>query len=107
MWNFIKNIFRRKPKKEVQEGISLERNIEINTVAGERFFKLKNDDCGLVLHSNGEIEVLFTKQDPNNKTFSDTEESLMALAVFIKQEGFLAMINDEFRKIASAAEKNK
>ena len=82
-------------------------NIEVITKSGERFFKLKDDDCGLVLHSDGEIEVLFTKQDPRNTGFSDTEESLMALAVFVKQDGFLEMINDEFRKIASAAEKNK
>lgn len=108
MLNFFRKIFKKKESSHQEDEAQEARkpDIEVNTRVGERFFKLKDDDCGLVLHSDGNIDVLFTKSSPTNKSFSETEEALMALAVFVKQDGFLALIQDEFRKIASSVEKN-
>jgi len=67
----------------------------------ERFLKLDNSDCAIVLHGNDKVEVIFTKAyDVENQSITPNEETLMAIACFMKQPGFLEMIRDEFRKIA-------
>lgn len=69
--------------------------------SNERFLKLRNDDCAIVLHDDDKVEVIFTKAyDVENQTITTNEETLMAIACFMKQPGFLEMIRDEFRKIA-------
>ena len=70
--------------------------------ANDRYLRLKDTDCGIVLHGDGNVEVIFTKSyNDEVQSITDNEETLMALAVFMKQPGFLEMIVDEFRKIAS------
>ena len=68
----------------------------------QRFLRLANSDCAIVLHENSKIEVIFTKAyDVSSQNITESEEELMAIACFMKQPGFLNMIVDEFRKIAS------
>lgn len=67
----------------------------------QRFLKLSDDSCAIVIHGDNKVEVVFTKlYDPENQTITENEEELMALALFMKQDGFLEMIINEFRKIA-------
>ena len=66
-----------------------------------RFLKLQDDCCAIILYPDNNVEVIFTKlYDSENQRITENEESLMALALFIKQPGFLEMIKKEFRKIA-------
>ena len=66
-----------------------------------RFLKLGDDSCGLVLYPDNNVEVIFTKAyDVKNQNITENEEVLMALALFMKQPGFLEMLVSEFRKIA-------
>lgn len=66
-----------------------------------RFLKLKDDACAIILHPDNNVEVIFTKfYDNQNQNITDNEEVLMALALFMKQRGFLEMIISEFRNIA-------
>lgn len=72
----------------------------INTT-NNRILRLKNDDCALVFHPNGKVEVIFTKFY-NNETQQITpeEQTLMAFAVFLKQPGFSELLRTEFNNIA-------
>ena len=70
--------------------------------ANERYLKLNNDTCALVIHPGGKIEVIFTKlYDEKNQLITPEEETLMSIAVFLKQPGFAEMITHEFHKIAT------
>lgn len=93
--------FKRKNKNDFvgKDGTVTKSAIEYNN--NERFLRLANQDCAIVLHADGNVEVIFTKAyDVENQTITPNEETLMAIAVFMKQPGFLEMIVDEFRKIA-------
>lgn len=69
--------------------------------SNERFLKLKDDDCAIVLHDDNNVEVIFSRAyDVENQTITPNEETLMAIALFMKQPGFLEMMVDEFRKLA-------
>ena len=99
------NFFKRKnknPRDLVDEhGNVIQKSSLVSSKSGERFLKLENDDCGIILHSGNNVEVVFTKlYDPQNQIITDNEESLMALALFLKQPGFLELIKKEFRRIA-------
>jgi hypothetical protein len=96
--------FNRK-KKNDNDYVDEEGNITESAIAynkyDERFLKLKSEDCAIVLHDDDKVEIVFTKAyDVANQTITPNEETLMALACFMKQPGFLEMIRDEFRKIA-------
>ena len=100
MFNFFK-------KKNInndlidKSGNIVEKSSLVKSKSGERFLKLSNDSCAIILHPGDNVEVVFTKlYDEKNQTITDNEESLMALALFMKQPGFLEMIKREFRKIA-------
>ena len=94
-------LFKRKNKNDYVDEKGHVTESAIYNKAGERFLKLKNDDCAIVLHEDDKVEVVFTKAyDVQNQTITDNEETLMAIACFMKQPGFLEMIRDEFRKIA-------
>lgn len=70
--------------------------------ANERYLKLNPDTCALVIHPGGKIEVIFTKlYDEQNQLITPEEETLMSIAVFLKQPGFAEMITYEFHKIAT------
>lgn len=67
-----------------------------------RYLKLKNEDCAIVMHEGGKVEVIFTKlYDPQNQEITPEEETLMSLAVFLKTPGFADLIRHEFNRIAS------
>jgi hypothetical protein len=102
MFNFLKRIFFRKNKNDF---LDKNGNVLTNSAIYEnddfRFLKLANSDCAIVIHGDNNVEVVFTKlYDNETQTITDNEEELMALALFMKQPGFLEMIIDEFRKIA-------
>ena len=99
------NFFKRKnknPQDLVDEhGNVIQKSSLVSSRAGDRFLKLANDDCGIILHPGNNVEVIFTKlYDLEKQTITDNEESLMALALFMKQPGFLELIKKEFRHIA-------
>ena len=67
-----------------------------------RFLKLKDSDCAMVMHEGGKVEIIFTKlYDPENQEITLDEQTLMALAMFLKQPGFGDMIRHEFNRIAT------
>lgn len=104
MFNFFKN--RRKNKNNNNDlidksGNVIEKSSLVESKRGERFLKLSDDSCAIILHPGDNVEVIFTKlYDNETQQITSNEESLMALALFMKQPGFLEMIKNEFRKIA-------
>lgn len=97
-----------KKKKNIEQnnltdkhGNVIEYSSLVKSKSGERFLKLSDNSCAIILHPGDNVEVVFTKlYDEEKQTITDNEESLMALALFMKQPGFLEMIKKEFRKIA-------
>lgn len=66
-----------------------------------RFLKLKDDTCAMVIHPGGKIEVIFTRlYNEETQEITPEEETLMSIALFMKQPGFSEMLLDEFHKIA-------
>ena len=98
------SFFRKKNAKPSNDFVDKNGNVTKSAISyngNDRYLRLGDSDCGIVLHSDGNIEVIFTKAyDVENQTITSNEETLMAMAVFMKQPGFLEMIVDEFRKIA-------
>lgn len=67
-----------------------------------RYLKLNDDDCALVFHKDQKLEVIFTKlYDPKNQEITPEEETLMSIAIFLKQPGFAELIRHEFNRIAT------
>jgi hypothetical protein len=102
-------IFKRKNKEDVSKNDLTDGNgklikkssIETNK-NGNRFLRLDDDSCAIVLYGDNNVEVIFTKSYNTNQEITENEETLMALALFMKQPGFLEMMISEFRKIASS-----
>ena len=93
----LKKIFIKDNKKS--QNIKKSNSVE-ETVAG-RFLKLGNKDCALIMHEDDQCEVVFTKlYNSENQNFTNNEEFLMALAIFLKQPGFGDMLVAEFRRVA-------
>jgi len=97
--------FFKKKKGDKNDFVDENGNVTKSAIAynkmNERFLRMKDSDCGIVLHDDNNVEVIFTKAyDMENQTITPNEETLMAIALFMKQPGFLDMIIDEFRKIA-------
>jgi hypothetical protein len=75
-------------------------SIEYNN-ANERFLKLADTSCAMILHQGGKIEIVFTRlYDKENQRVSLEEETLMAIGIFMKQPGFAEMLRHEFHQIA-------
>ena len=107
MWNFLKNIFTSTKRKNENPNDLLDSKGNVLTQSSIyendnfRYLRLKNDDCAIVIHGDNNVEVVFTKlYNKETQAITENEEQLMALALFMKQPGFLEMIIDEFRKIA-------
>jgi hypothetical protein len=67
----------------------------------DRLLKLDNDSCAIVIHSGGKVEVIFTHLYDNEKQrVTAEEETLMAIAMLIKQPGFNELIRTTFHNIA-------
>lgn len=97
--------FKKKDKNENDftddKGNVIQKSSLVKSKNGERYLKLEDDACAIILHKGDNVEVVFTKlYDPENQVITANEESLMALALFMKQPGFLEIIKNEFRKIA-------
>ena len=102
MFNFLKNIFKSKNKNDLtdEKGNLIHKSSVKYFKNNQRFLRLNNDSCAIIIHDDNNIEVVLTKHyDAENQNLTENEEELMALAVFMKQDGFLSMILDEFRKI--------
>lgn len=100
------NLFKRKQKKSTVDLVDEKgKVIRESSIAidkhNKRFLKLDDQSCAIVLYPDDNVEVIFTKNYKNeNQEITNNEEVLMALALFMKQPGFLEMIISEFRKIA-------
>lgn len=67
-----------------------------------RFLKLKDNDCALVIHEQNKVEVIFTKlYDAEKQQFTPEEQTLMSIAIFLRQPGFSDLIRHEFNRIAT------
>lgn len=67
-----------------------------------RFLKLKDNDCALVIHEGQKVEVVFTRlYDAQNQEITPEQQTLMSLAIFLKQPGFSELIRHEFNRIAT------
>ena len=103
--NFFKKLFKRSKRTvtdyvDPKTGEVTKSAVQIGK-RGERFLKLNDGDCGFVIHSGGKVEVIFTKlYNTEDQQVTIEEETLMALAVFLKQKGFAEMIRHEFHKLA-------
>lgn len=101
MFNFFKRKNKNKNDLIDKNGNVIKKSSIVNDRNNVRFLKLGDDSCGLVLYPDNNVEVIFTKAyDVKNQNITENEEVLMALALFMKQPGFLEMIVSEFRKIA-------
>lgn len=107
MFNFFKKFFSRNMytnnKNDLidEKGNILKKSSITLNKNGTRFLKLEDSSCAIVLYDDNNVEVIFTKSyDTENQEITTNEETLMALALFMKQPGFLEMIVSEFRKIA-------
>lgn len=112
-WKFWK-----KNKKNKEEDFSEILNGKVsnlrNNITGEitqsavqygkrgRYLKLNDNDCALVIHEGEKLEVIFTKlYDVQNQTVTPEEQTLMSIAIFLKQPGFAELIRHEFNRIAT------
>lgn len=69
--------------------------------ASERFLKLDNNSCAMVIHPGGKVEVVFTKlYDKDEQRVTAEEETLMSIALFMRQPGFAELLRNEFHNIA-------
>lgn len=84
-----------------ENGNVVKKSSVIYSKSKERFLKLNDDCCAMIIYPDNNVEIIFTKvYDPNEQKITDNEETLMSLALFMKQPGFGDMIKQEFRKIA-------
>ena len=69
--------------------------------ANERFLKLEDDSCGIVIHRGGKVEVIFTRMyNEKDQSITPEEETLMAIAIFLNKPGFAELLRNEFHNIA-------
>ena len=84
-----------------ENGNVIKKSSVIYSKSKERYLKLNDDCCAMIIHPDDNIEIVFTKvYDRDEQKITDNEETLMSLALFMKQPGFGDMIKEEFRKIA-------
>lgn len=85
--------------KDIESGQITKSAIEYNK--NKRFLKLNNNDCAMVIHQKGQIEIILTKlYDKENQIITPEEQTLMSIAIFLKQPGFAEMLRHEFHQIA-------
>lgn len=66
-----------------------------------RLLKLQNNDCAIVMHPKGKIEIIFTKlYDKDNQNITPEEQTLMSIAIFLQKPGFAELLRHEFHQIA-------
>lgn len=83
-----------------ETGETTKSSIEYNR-ADERFLKLDDKSCAMIIHPGSKVEVVFTRlYDKTNQRVTLEEETLMAIAIFMRQPGFAEMLRHEFHQIA-------
>lgn len=98
---FKSNIKKTKDYKDPKTGQIIKSAVQYNKL-GQRFLKFKDTDCALVIHEGGKIQVVFSPlYDPDNQQITPQEQTLMSIAIFLKQPGFAEMLRHEFYQIAS------
>ena len=101
IFNKIKSLF---IKNSADEDKAQQNNIKKKTSViyknKNRFLKIGENDCGLILHEDNQVEVIFTKYYENKQEITSNEELLMALTIYLKQPGFGEMLISEFHRIA-------
>lgn len=105
IFNKIKSIFNRsvsvKDYVDPKTGKVTKSAIHYNKT-NERYLKLDNDTCAMVIHPGGKVEIIFTRlYDKENQSITPEEETLMSIAMFLRQPGFADMLKYEFNKIAT------
>lgn len=105
----FKNLFKRKNKSvtpAIQDYIDpetgeLTKSSVVYDKNNTRFLKLDNASCAMIMHPNGKIEVVFTKlYDEEKQQVTIEEETLMSIAMFMRQPGFAELLRKEFHNIA-------
>jgi hypothetical protein len=67
----------------------------------DRLLKLENDSCAIVMHGGGKVEVVFTRlYDDKNQRVTEEEETLMAIAMLLRQTGFTELVRTTFHNVA-------
>lgn len=94
-------IFDDKKPEKTKINIKTKKESSLLYQNNKRILALKNTDCALVMHENGQCEVIFTKYNKEDQSFTSNEELLMALTIFLKQPGFGDMLISEFQRVAS------
>ena len=100
------NFFKKKEKKTVSDLVDEHGNVVKHSSVtydrhNQRFLKLADDCCAMIIHPDNDVEIVFTKlYDAENQKITDNEETLMSLAIFMQQPGFADLIKQEFRRIA-------
>jgi hypothetical protein len=83
-----------------ETGETTKSSIEYNR-ADERFLKLDDKSCAMIIHPGSKVEVVFSRlYDKTNQRVTLEEETLMAIAIFMRQPGFAEMLRHEFHQIA-------
>lgn len=107
MFGFLKKIIKADNQNSTvsdlkdENGNVVKKSSIIYSKSKERYLKLNDDCCAMIIHPDDNIEIVFTKvYDPDEQKITDNEETLMALALFMKQPGFGDMIKQQFRNIA-------
>lgn len=67
---------------------------------GDRYMKLPDDACAIVMYNNDKVEVICTKMKSSEDPITANEMTLMAFAMMLKQPGFAEMLRNEFKNIA-------
>lgn len=95
-----KTVISKDDYKDPETGKITKSAIEYNK-ANERFLKLDDKSCAIVLHPGGKVEVIFTRlYNQEQQKVTVEEETLMAIAIFMRQPGFSEMLRHEFHQIA-------
>jgi hypothetical protein len=67
----------------------------------DRLLKLENDSCALVIHGGGKVEVVFTHlYDSEKQRVTAEEETLMSIAMLMRQPGFTELLRTTFHNVA-------
>lgn len=106
MFQFIKNIFvKRKIKQEppkplIDENGNVIHESAINYIGQNRLLKIPNDATAIILYKDNRVELVTEKIVDKDQHLSDNEETLMAIAVLMKDPNFCEILRMEFHKMA-------
>lgn len=109
MFSWLKKIFhlnenkerkQQPPKPLIDDDGNVIHESAITYVGQNRLLKIPNNATALILYNDNRIELVTQKIVDNDQQLSDNEETLMALAVMMKDPNFCEIIRMEFHKMA-------